>query len=529
MVGAITRKELIVHLVSFRFWVGTLFTIVLAAAATFVAARDFEQRQRGFESRQKALQEELGKVTVYSYLQPVAIRPPQALSILAQGSDAKSGTDASINLFTIPVAASGGARGNEFLSWLRTVDLTTLVSVMLGLLALLLMADSVVGEKAEGSLRLVLAHGGSRRALWAGKFLGGLAAVCLPLLGCLVVGLTLLHRAAPQGIAALGWWRIAGLVVAYLGYLSLMLWLGLLISLTTPTAARALQMAAFVWVLGALVLPDEATWTSARNWSGADEQRRTAIERQDARANLRSRQLKELRAQNPVMKGFSREWPSHTDNHGVGGIRYRYASAAYYDQAVAFHRQEVRNGMALADAALVDHRRVAALWRSADARGRAFASLSPSFLLSRVADSIAGTAPEDFGRFQAACIAYRQTVRRYLDEKNAFSSWRWLTDDSRENLYPWPRFLKLEPEQIHTPEEAWDLFNKLDAQEDQIELQDRLRERPLSLKGLQRFTYQPAGARESLQRVKPEIALLLLANLLAAWACRVRFLRLETE
>ena len=86
---AIVKKELRNHLASFRFWVGALLTIVLAYSSTLVAARDYNLRLSSFRERVASHLQELAAVSVYSYLQPVVVRPPEPLSVLDQGFDSR--------------------------------------------------------------------------------------------------------------------------------------------------------------------------------------------------------------------------------------------------------------------------------------------------------------------------------------------------------------------------------------------------------------------------------------------------------
>ena len=51
MLSACIKKEVLLHLGSFRFWVGALLTVVLTAASTWVAARDYELRRNRYEDR----------------------------------------------------------------------------------------------------------------------------------------------------------------------------------------------------------------------------------------------------------------------------------------------------------------------------------------------------------------------------------------------------------------------------------------------------------------------------------------------
>jgi ABC-2 type transport system permease protein len=530
MVGTIAKKELVTHLVSFRFWVGALVTLILAAATAVVAARDFDQRLGSYQARAAAAKAELARVTVYSYLQPEVIRRPEPLSILDQGFDARFGTAIKVHLLEIPTSATGGERGNELLSWLRSVDLTILVSVILGLLALLLAADSLAVERADGSLRLALAHGGSRAAILAGKYLGGLVAVCLPLAGAIAVSLAALQRSAPEGLSPRLLLRVAALAGVYGAYLSLMVLIGLVISLLAPTAARALQAAALAWMLLFLILPDDAAWTSVRAGSGTDRARRAERQQKLRAYSERSeRYVKALRRSPMLGESNGHSAPVKDVQEVTGAVRYRLASGPYYDALLAFHRADLSFTGAEARRTAAYHREVETLWKARERWAHAIASLSPAFLLGKVSESLAGTSVDDFARFLAAGRAYRETLSHYLEAKGALLSWRWLTDDPPENLRPWTTLVDLRPEEVdeerskalRSRQEVQDL---IDAARQEA---DADRSRRLDLEDLPPFSYAPVDGREALRRVAPEAALLLLWNAAAAGFAWFRFRRFE--
>ncbi|HSS52294.1 MAG TPA: ABC transporter permease subunit, partial [Thermoanaerobaculia bacterium] len=251
----IAGKELRNHLASFRFWVGALLTIVLAYSSTLIAARDYNLRLSRYRDRIASHQQGLTAVSVYSYLQPVLVRPPEPLSVLDQGLDSRLGTEVTIHSFAIPVDATSSYGGNELLASLPGVDLTTIVSVVLGLLALLLTHDAVVGEREDGMLRAVFANGVTRQTVLAGKLAGGLLALLLPLAVGLLVSLGLFRYEVKALLTADQWLRVAGLVGGYVAYLSFMLLLGLLISLYFRTTSRALGLSVLAWFVLTIVLP----------------------------------------------------------------------------------------------------------------------------------------------------------------------------------------------------------------------------------------------------------------------------------
>jgi ABC-2 type transport system permease protein len=532
MLGACIRKEILCHLASVRFWVATLITVVLAAGSTLIAARDYESRRERYDDRSAAQQREIRNVSVYSFLQPGALRPPEPLSVFDQGFDARLGTEVKIHLFEVPTHATGGSRGNELLAALPAaeVDLTTIVSVILGLLALLLACDAVTCEREEGTLRTLLAQGVSRRVVLAGKTLGGLLTLCLPLAAALLVSFAVVALTVGLEPYESRGPRIAGLVASYLIYLALMLLLGLLISLRARSSSRALMISVFLWLVTIIVLPQVA-WTVAGGLVDTREEASRAESRERELAAEESHRLSAAFARHPLRRAFN----GHTAISYAKGphraVRHRNGSASYYDALQEYYGLEVRSGIQQAQRVYKAQREYEERLRKGERLGFWLAAASPAVLLDRVSESFAGTSLEDYDAFLAECRRHRLALLAFLERRSAFRTWRWFTDDSPERLHPWPQFLGLRPEEVDAAR-VHTLFNRLSSAEIQpkLRLQRSAAEadpaRRLDLSGLPQFTYRGPGFLECLRRAAPgALFLLLLIALTAAtvWSHFARY------
>ncbi len=523
MLGACIKKEILHHLASFRFWVGMLLTIILAAASTWIAARDYELRLERYRDRLAAHEDELRSVSVYSFLQPLAVRPPEPLSVLDRGFDARLGTDVRIHLFAVPTEATGGSRGNELLVALPAaeVDLTTIVAVVLGLLALLLACDAVIGEREEGTLRTVLAQGVRRRTLLAGKVLGGLLTLVLPLAAALLVSSAILMvTVGPESYEGRGP-RILGLVGSYLIYLGLMFLLGLLVSLRVRSSSRALSVAVLLWLVTVIVLPVVA-WSVAGSVVDVQEAASRAGLRNRELDRTERRQLDAAFARQPLLRAFTGHTASFFANGPNRAVLYRNGSAAFYDALREYYRFELESGMRQAERLYAVRRAYEERLRQSERLGVGLAFVSPAFLLNRLSESFSGTSLEDYDDFLADSRRHRLALIAFLHHRDALRSWRWFTDDSPERLHPWPRFLGLHPEDM-VAADVRGLFNRLSAVEvrQKVQLQRNAVEadpaRRLDPSDLPRFPYRSPGFLECLRRALPEgIALLLLLGLAAA-------------
>jgi ABC-type transport system involved in multi-copper enzyme maturation permease subunit len=531
MTKAVAQKELLNHLASFRFWAGAVLAVVLAASSTWIAARDYNLRLSGYRDRVAGAQRTLSAVSVYSYLQPLAIRPPEPLSVFDQGFESRLGTDVAIHLFAIPDEAAGGQRGNEFLGSTPAVDLTTVVSVVLGLLALLLTCDAVNGEREDGTLRAVLAHGVPRRTVLAGKLAGGLLALCLPLGTGLLVSLSIYGLQVRAPLTPDQWLRVGGLAVSYLLYLVLALLLGLLISLSVRGSSRALGLSVLLWFLFAIVVPGAAWAVAGDLVSTEGVKRSTERAVADLTADYERRLARERRRVplRVVASGYTALSFASGEHRAV---RYRQGSAPYYDALAGYHRFEAATGARYAAQAFALRQRYEERLRQGERLGTALASLSPAFLLGRLSEAFAGTSIAEHDRFLAACRRYRSDLLAYLERQGAWRSWRWFTDDPPGGLHPWPLYLGLSPEEVR-PGQVSRLFSRLSepAVEARIR-QDREAiqndpSRRLSLAGMPRFSYRGPSFLSAFHQGAAYAGALLILAAFAAAAVWARFQRYD--
>ncbi|HEX4959687.1 MAG TPA: ABC transporter permease subunit [Thermoanaerobaculia bacterium] len=523
---AIVRKELSNHLASFRFWVGALLTVGLAWSSTLVAARDYNLRLGSFRERVASHRQELAAVSVYSYLQPVVVRPPEPLSVLDQGFDSRLGTEVAIHPFAIPAEATGGYRSNELLVSAPAADLTTIVSVVLGLLALLLIHDAIVGERETGMLRAVFAHGVKRSTFLAAKVTGGLLTLLLPLTAGLLVSLALFRFEVKVPLTADQWLRVGGLVAAYVAYLLLMLLLGLLISLQFRSTSRALGLSVLVWFVLTIVIP-QAARAVASDLAPVAGARRDAEHKVAELTAERNRHLAAELRRDPLRTGFNGHTAISLASGEHEAVRYRNGSASYYDSLASFYRGEVPRGARQAGQVFAIEQRYQARLRTGERIGAALAVVSPAFLLNLVSESFAGTSMAEHDRFLDAARRYRLTLLAYLERKGAFRSWRWFTDDPPAALHPWPGYLGLAPEEV-PPDQVGRLFSRLSEpavaarmRQDQEAIQNRSRRLPLD--DLPRFAYRGPDFPDSLRQGAAAAFALLVFNALAAAAAWTRF------
>lgn len=518
MLRAVVKKELLHHFVSYRFLVAGALLVALAGLATLAGAADYGNRKAAYDKELAEREIELRRVRVYSYLQPVALRPPEPLAIFERGFEGRLANEVEIHLYSIPTV-TGTTRHNPFMASFRSLDLTTLTEVVLGLLALLLTFDAVVGEAEQRNLKLVLAHGVSRATLLAGKFLGAFLALSGPLLLAVAVSLGIVLGRGGIELEREDWWRFIGLLGACAVYLGVMVLLGLVISMKSESAPRALTLAVFSWLVLVFLLPQTASAVL-----GEVTRDSSALESSvDRTVKERDTLLDQAKERDPLRVLRSGDWAPVVQYAANRAALLRNGSTRYYDSMSRYYREETALGMDSAERIFELRQSWVRENRRAELVATMVTALSPAFLLERIATSFANTSTDDTEAFLAACRAYREELIDFLRRKGAFSSWRWFTDDPEETR-PWPTFIGFRPEEVDESNFR-QLFNRFLDPEVLREVQAGFEgidpEGQLDLAGLPRFAYRGPGLVESGRRAGLEALLLLaLGGLLAAAAFR---------
>ena len=534
LLATLVFKEVHDLVLTLRFTVGTLIAVILAVLAAYIGSLDYNARLDSYQTKLKLNREAVSRTTVYSFLQPTAVRPPEPLSILHHGLEGRLGTDFEVSVDTENTEARGENRGNEYLSIFTEVDLTVIVAVILGLLALLFTFDAVCGEREAGMLKLVMSYPLSRSQLLLGKYLGAWITLMLPatlacLLSLLVVGLVANVHFGPPEIARLG-----VILVFYALYLSLMLLVGLVISSFAQRSSLALVFAAFAWFFFVTVVPNLATMIPdfvgerGRIYQTAMEGLKQVEKEQRAAADV----VKDPR------EGFSFYYAINNNWGGFTVFECSMGDRKFYDQLREFFGQRIP--MSLKFAA---HR--AEVWRqyiryrerqAAIARGLSF--LSPSAVFQNAMGFASGTSQADYKHFITLASQYRNTFLDYLGRKGAFTSQRWFTQNPPDQDRSWTTLYlgKTADELTASGARPDDVANKMIRDQSMwakaMELEKRWHESPdyfLPLGDLPAFTYARLATGAALVQAAPEIAYLLGLNLILFLVAFMRFVHYDVR
>lgn len=301
MFGAIFRKEVRNHLLSFRFQAVFVLLIVLLPATVLVLSNDAVRRQSEFSQRQAGIERYLAEYAHFNRLQNVIApaQPPLPVYALVRGLSADVNLDAFDN-DPLPVM-------------FPLIDLTFIVAVLLSLAALILSYDAVSGEKEDGTLKLVLANGIPRSTVILGKIAGGIVTLLVPFLIALALGLFIILINPRLGWSGPDWVALGLITAGSAVYLALFFGLGVLVSSRHQSSSSSIMTSLFVWVLAVLVLPNLSPYAASLLRPapsaikvGREVGRLTDVERDDLGRKLSAERRAAVLKAHPVLEGSDR-------------------------------------------------------------------------------------------------------------------------------------------------------------------------------------------------------------------------------
>ncbi len=197
----------------------------------------------------------------------LAIKRPLPLMFVSEG-----GQRDVPNLLGIRVAQphksfhphSSTLRTNYRLPLANPLDWEFIVKVILSLMALILVYDSICGEKEGGTLRLVLSNNIPRPKVVIAKFLANWAVLVGSfLVGC-VLSLTLLIGSNRVPLSGSDWTELMLFLALSTVYLSLFLLIGMAVSASVGRAVTSLVICLLIWIAVTFAVPGLARMAGQR-------------------------------------------------------------------------------------------------------------------------------------------------------------------------------------------------------------------------------------------------------------------------
>ena len=520
MIWKIAKKEFLLNLMTFKFTIGTILCVVLVSVFVPVLAKDYQQRLEEYNQNVTANEAELRKVMVYKNILPTVYRPPSVLSVFSEGIEKRLGTSAKISHFDVPEVNATIDEINPYMAMFPALDISLVLRIVFSALALLVAYNVISGEREQGTLKLILSGSIPRHHVLIGKFLAGLMILIVPVTIVFILALMLLLSFPMIELNAANWVGIGLMYIASLIFISAMYNLGLFFSSLMKQSAISLILGLFVWVIFVVVVPSGSLYLATQI---------SPLESQEKLEAQRVMTIQECRSKELEASGKFPHWRGpKSDADGAFGTGYTVVcdESCLHDASKAYSLMQsivsnYGNSIWRLELSYFD-----SLLKQKHLAGN-IARISPVSVYENVMSILAQSDFGSFRSFMDNVKAYRDEITEYIRSKtDNFSSYSYFTicteEDAKEyqkNIGPFLESFKSENEQDR--EKAADNF-------DRWKNGIMARHSPLSLQDFPRFSYRP-GIAKSIKRAIPDLALLVLVNILLFSLSFVAFIRYDVR
>ena len=177
---------------------------------------------------------------------------------------------------SIPIVGSGAARGGgvttayhwrelwslEYLPSNHGSDATTLIKIdwvfigiFMSFFVILFTFDAIAGERAHGTLSLMMSNQVSRGQMLFAKYLGAFFTLMVPLTIGILMNLLIIYLSGSIPFSSDDWLRILGMVGLFALHISIFIFLGLFFSSRVSNAITSLVWLLLTWVCLAFIFP----------------------------------------------------------------------------------------------------------------------------------------------------------------------------------------------------------------------------------------------------------------------------------
>lgn len=260
----IVIKEIQDHIKSLRVTLTILLLIVLMVAGAVFFIPEYHQRMKDYSRSTNETLEEISRKSSsraalfytfsFNWAGPWIYKTPNHLGFISEGHDNDLPNAFNPSAFRVfgPVKR---VRTNILLWRSDSIDWALIIGIVLSFAALILVYDSICGERKQGTLRLSLVNSVSRSTIILGKFLGALVTLTTGLVISILIHLIILTMVGNIPVSGSDWLIIILTFSIAVIYISAFLLLGILISTLSREPTTSLVISLLCWVVLAIIIP----------------------------------------------------------------------------------------------------------------------------------------------------------------------------------------------------------------------------------------------------------------------------------
>jgi ABC-type transport system involved in multi-copper enzyme maturation permease subunit len=519
MIWMIAKRELHSNIITFRFLVSLILSLALITASAYMFTEDYTVRLDNCNINTEIHKKSLEGIKVHCQIQSGAERFPSPLGFLSIGSDKELGNTVSdISFREVPREAVGQSGGNFLMGVFPSLDMALIIRVVLSLLALLLAYDAVSGEREMGTLAVTLSNSVPRYQVLLGKLLGGMISIAIPLAAGLLTGLLVVLLYGSAVLDSSAWIRIGLVFLCSLLYLSAIFMMGVLVSARTRRSATSLVILLFIWVILVMLWPNMGSYV-ARQALKVEDKSVVDTKREALELEFRDKMYQFGQAQRRA--GL---FPPDLFRFRVGGHPYSgdvpYPRAFQYTdrENMIWYLEGIRYCLPLqmeyADNIWELYRAYEEELREQVAFSENISRVSPAWTYYNAISVLAGTDYGAYTQFMDQARRYRQQLIDYTNARQGFSTPSFFTTMKMSDTLTYDQLVEIESRQ---------------GNEAIKELQSSYWPKAPTLKDIPVFRHQPEPLTESIGSALPDLAILILLNIVFFLTAYASFVRQEVK
>ena len=415
MFARLVQKELLHHLLDFRFISVFLLCTVLSVLSVYVGIRSYVPRLEEYNRRSESIQSFFKRsvennrsrgLQAFGY---TWIKRPEVLSSVVHGLSGKIGREVNIHHKGLFQFDRSLFSADPIHSLFGILDFAYIVEIILSLCVLLLTYDAVCGEKEGGTLRLYQSFPVRKSSLAMAKIGGSTIAVLVPFVFSFLLAWAVLMIFPDTGLRAEDWGRLVFLMVIFSLYLIVFAAFGLFVSALTHRRLNAFLGLLGLWTVWVFIVPNLGVGTAQ-----VIEPVDSIYEQEKMVHKVRWKMHTELQ---PEGEAWKRRF---MQRHGIVESEWPYISSDLHKQ----HGVEWRQHIASFETEYYSRLRPLMIERRNQVRRQqnlavTLSTISPLSALNFASMDLARTGTAHQERLENALDAYHQYLGRFWKERHS--------------------------------------------------------------------------------------------------------------
>ena len=264
MFARLVQKELLHHVLDFRFIAVLVTSLLLSVLSIYVGVWNYLQQLEEYNTSMEWNQGwpkrliENNNINSLNYWGYRWDRRPEVLSPIVYGLSGKLGQAVNIQHKNVSQFEDSFFSKDPIHFLFGTLDFGYIVKVVLSLCALLLTYDAVCGEKEAGTLRLYNSYPVSKSSIALSKLFGSSIAVLIPFILSFLLASVVVAIFPEMGLRGEDWGRIAVLMIVVSLYLMVFVAFGLWVSAFTHKRLTSFLILLGLWTIWVFIVPNLA-------------------------------------------------------------------------------------------------------------------------------------------------------------------------------------------------------------------------------------------------------------------------------